>query len=55
VDALEYEALLSIEQDGHFSALCDRLVERLGEDAGVAKAGTLLAGWFGSELIVGIE
>jgi hypothetical protein len=55
VDALEYEALLSIEQDGSFNTLCDRLAQRLGEEAGVAKAGALLAGWLGSEFIVGID
>jgi hypothetical protein len=55
VDSIEYEALLSIEQDGSFTALCDALAARLGEEAGVARAGTLLAEWLGSELIVGIE
>jgi len=55
VDSIEYDALLSIQQDGRFSTLCDRLVEHLGDDAGVAKAGALLASWLGSELIVDIE
>jgi hypothetical protein len=55
VDTLEYAALLSIQQDGRFTTLCDILVECLGEQAGVAKAGVLLAGWLGGELIVGVD
>ena len=55
VDAPEFNALLYLQQDGRFAALCDWLVERLGHIAGVEQAGTLLAGWLGSELIVGIE
>ena len=34
--------------------LCEFLVERLGEDEGISRAGELLAGWIGSELIVGV-
>lgn len=51
VDALEFEALRHLQADGSFAALCDLLVERLGEADGVAKAGALLASWLGSELI----
>lgn len=55
VDALEREALLQLHAGGSFTALCDWLVERLGEAEGVAKAGELLANWLASELIIGIE
>jgi hypothetical protein len=55
VDALEHEALLHLQENGHFAALCDMLVERLGNTDGVAKAGELLAGWLGKELIIGVE
>jgi Putative DNA-binding domain len=55
VDALEHKALRHLRQDGSFVALCDMLVERLGDAGGVARAGALLAGWLGSELIVGVD
>jgi hypothetical protein len=55
VDVLELEALLYLQENGSFAALCDMLVERLGDTDGVAKAGALLASWLGSELIVGVE
>lgn len=55
VDALEYEALLHLQANGSFAALCDMLVARLGDDDGVARAGALLAGWLGSELLVNID
>ena len=54
VDALEREALLELRASGSFAQLCDWLVGRLGEDAGVARAGELLARWLASELIIGI-
>ncbi len=54
VDALEYEALLQLQSDGSFAALCAWLAARRGEAAGVAKAGQLLAGWLASELITDI-
>lgn len=53
VDALELEALLQVQADGSFAGLCEFLVARLGEEAGVMQAGEFLAGWLGSELIVG--
>jgi hypothetical protein len=53
VDALEHEALLQVQANGSFGALCETLVERLGEEAGVARAGALLANWIGSELVTG--
>ncbi len=55
VDDAEREALIHIREDGRFDALCTRLVERLGEDEGIARAGALLADWLGNELIAGIE
>ena len=55
VDASKYEALLRLHENESFATLCDLLVERLGDADGVAKAGALLAGWLGSELIVGVE
>ena len=54
IEALELEALLHLRADGSFAGLCEFLVARLGEDAGVAQAGEYLAGWLGSELIVGV-
>jgi hypothetical protein len=44
--------LLSLRDDGRFDVLCDALVEHLGEDAGVAKAGELLADWLAAGLVV---
>lgn len=55
VDALELESLLHLQRNGSFAALCDTLVERLGDEAGVAKAGALLANWLSSELITGVD
>jgi hypothetical protein len=55
IDPLEHEALAHLQEHGSFVALCDLLVERLGEADGVARAGALLADWIGSELITGIE
>jgi len=54
VDALEFEAVVHLQGDGSFAGLCEFLVGLLGEEEGVARAGELLAGWVGSELIVGI-
>ncbi len=55
VDGLEYQALLHLGEDGRFAGLCEWLVERLGETAGIAKAGALLASWLAGELIVGVD
>jgi hypothetical protein len=54
VDALEFEALMQMQENGSFNALCAMLVERLGESEGIAKAGALLANWIGSEFITGV-
>ncbi|TFY85088.1 DUF2063 domain-containing protein [Pseudomonas nabeulensis] len=55
VDALELQTLLHLQADGSFAGLCEFLVERLGEEAGVMQAGEYLATWLGSELIVGVR
>lgn len=54
VDAVEYAALCSVHGDARFEALCDTLVEHLGEEEGVTKAGTLLAKWIAAGVITGI-
>lgn len=53
VDAIEHAALTSLREDGRFASLCDVLVERLGEEEGVAKTGALLADWLASGIVVG--
>jgi hypothetical protein len=55
VDAVEYLALVQLQQNGSFIDLCEMLVARLGEQDGVARAGALLASWLGSELIIDVE
>lgn len=55
LDATEYTALLQLQRDGSFVGLCALLVERLGEEQGIASAGGLLADWLGSELITGVD
>lgn len=51
VEALELGALLRLRADGSFAGLCAMLVGRLGEEAGIARAGAWLAGWIAAELI----
>jgi hypothetical protein len=53
IDLLELDALRQLQADGSFNALCAMLVERLGEEQGIAKAGAFLASWIGSELLTG--
>ena len=55
VDVQELQALQHVQADGRFAGLCEWLVQRLGEEAGVMQAGEYLAGWLGSELIVGVS
>lgn len=55
LDSVEYTALLHMQHDGSFLGLCSLLVERLGEEQGIASAGAMLAEWLGSELITGVE
>ncbi|RUL66800.1 DUF2063 domain-containing protein [Dyella dinghuensis] len=52
VDLLEYAALLQLQTNGSFAGLCDILVERLGEEEGIAKAGALLMNWISKEWLV---
>lgn len=54
VDAIERAALLAIRDDGRFAALCDLLVDRLGEDQGIARAGALLAEWLHTGIVVAV-
>ena len=55
LDAIEYAALRHLQQDGSFAGLCVLLVDRLGEEQGIAAAGTMLADWLSSELITGVS
>lgn len=55
LDAIEYAALTQLQRDGSFVGLCALLVERVGEEQGIASAGAMLADWLGSELITGVE
>ncbi|NVM76696.1 hypothetical protein FHW83_002497 [Duganella sp. SG902] len=54
-ETLEYAALLQLQRDGGFAALCDWLVAERGEQEGITQAGALLAQWLGAELITGID
>jgi hypothetical protein len=53
--APDFEALQLARAEGSFGALCARLVDRLGADDGVAKAGALLADWIGNELLTRVS
>ena len=53
IDAVEHEALLSLRDDDRFTTLCDALVDRLGEEAGIAMAGKLLAEWLAAGIVTG--
>jgi hypothetical protein len=53
--AAEFEALQLARADESFAALCARLVDRLGADDGVAKAGALLADWIGNDLLTRVS
>lgn len=55
IDAIEYGALSALREDDHFQALCDVLVERLGEAQGVERAGHLLAGWLAAGIVVNVH
>ncbi|SFF69329.1 Putative DNA-binding domain-containing protein [Duganella sp. CF458] len=55
LDAIEFAALTQVQRDGSFAGLCALLVERVGEEQGIASAGAMLADWLGSELITGVE
>jgi hypothetical protein len=53
--AADFDALLLARAERSFGALCARLVDRLGADAGGAKAGALLADWIGTELLTRVS
>jgi hypothetical protein len=55
VDSVEHAALCSLRDDDSFAALCDTLVEHLGEEEGVTRSGTLLAEWLGAGIITGVD
>lgn len=55
LDPVEYAALAHMERNGSFVGLCTLLVERLGEEQGIASAGAMLADWLGSDLITGVD
>lgn len=55
LDADDYAALLGLFDDSRFEAMCETLVDRLGEEAGVARAGALLADWLDAGVVVGVE
>lgn len=55
LDPIEYAALAQLQRDGSFARLCALLVERLGEEQGIASAGAMLADWLASELITGVD
>jgi hypothetical protein len=53
--AADFEALQLARAAGAFGPLCDRLVDRLGADDGVARAGALLADWIANELLTRVS
>jgi len=55
IDRQEREALQFANVDGGFSRLCHMLVEALGEDEGITRAGTLLGRWIVDGLIAEIR
>lgn len=55
LDADDYAALCVTLADGHFESMCETLVKRLGEEAGVTRAGSLLADWLDAGIVVAVE
>lgn len=55
IDAIEHAALRTLRDDGRFSRLCDALVEQLGHEQGVERAGSLLANWLVSGIVVAVK
>jgi hypothetical protein len=53
--APDFDALQLARAERSFGALCARLVDRLGADEGVAKAGALLADWIGNDLLTRVS
>ncbi|GAA0901597.1 DNA-binding domain-containing protein [Luteibacter anthropi] len=52
IDAIEYASLRALQADPHFETMCEALVTRLGEEAGIARAGTLLAEWLDGGIVI---
>jgi hypothetical protein len=55
LDGADFDALQLARAERSFGALCARLVDRLGADAGVARAGALLADWIGNGLLTRVS
>lgn len=55
IDATERGALLNARAGVTFAVLCSALVEASGEEAGIARAGTMLGQWLADGLIVRIS
>jgi hypothetical protein len=55
VDAVELTALRALRDDDRFAGLCDTLVNRLGEEQGIARSGALLAEWLGAGIVVDVS
>ena len=53
--APDFEALQFARAERSFGALCARLVDRIGADEGVARAGALLADWIGNDLLTRVS
>jgi hypothetical protein len=51
LDAIEYAALQLLHDDNRFAGMCDALVEHCGEEAGVRRAGELLADWLDARIV----
>ena len=55
VESDEQDALIMMQEGASFGALCAFLVQRLGPDEGVARAGALLGQWLSEGLIAEIR
>jgi len=54
LDEATHDALAHARKHGRFDALCALLVAQLGEEAGPAQAGALLADWIGGDIVVAV-
>jgi hypothetical protein len=55
IETVEADILAQAAAGASFGALCASLIDRLGEEAGVAAAGALLGQWIGEGLITDIR
>ncbi|QNK01424.1 DNA-binding domain-containing protein [Dyella telluris] len=53
IDAVERAALLLLHDDSRFAGLCAALVEHLGEDMGIRRAGEWLVDWLHAGIVHG--